>query len=38
VANLQPESTVVIVVQRGAQQVDIKVQVGQRPKTQAAGR
>jgi serine protease DegQ len=38
VANLQPDSTVVVVVQRGAQQVDIKVQVGQRPKTQAAGR
>ena len=38
VASLQPESTAVIGVLRGAQQLDVKIAVGERPKAQRGGR
>ncbi len=38
VARLQPDSSVLIGVQRGKQALELKVQVGQRPKTSQAGR
>ena len=37
VAALQPESTAVIAVQRGAEQVRVKVAVGERPRSGSAG-
>ena len=38
VAALQPESTTVILVQRGAQQLDLKVALGERPRQARSGR
>ena len=38
VAALQPESTAVILVQRGAQQLDLKVALGERPRQARTGR
>jgi S1-C subfamily serine protease len=38
VASLQPGSSVPLTVQRGAKQLDVKVTVGERPKTARTGR